>query len=64
MLIRKCDRCGAAYDDYFDRDKKDGYNAIKTVHVQMGGGSWTADTFDLCPECKKSFHAWLMEGGK
>ena len=63
MLIRKCDRCGAAYDDYFDK-RKDSYNAIKTADVRIDNSSWIRTTFDICPECKKSFHAWLMESDK
>ena len=64
MRIRKCDRCGAAYEDYFDRTKKGNYNAINTVDRSIDNSSWTNDTFDICPECKKSFHAWLMGNDK
>lgn len=59
MMIRRCDRCGAAYEpksltiDCFD------VNAIMTIECDMADQWANCDIYDLCPDCLADFARWL-----
>ena len=59
MIARKCDRCGALFEEV------DGCRA----HVQYGKvdrvRSWSPDSKDLCQKCNEEFLCWInMEENK
>lgn len=59
MLIRRCDRCGVAYEpkslviDCYD------VNAIITIECDMTDDWTSGGTYDLCPDCLNSLNDWL-----
>ena len=64
MPIRRCDRCGVAYDPKAQVinvcDVK--VNAIKTgcfYYIYYGGSFSNGIVYDLCPDCLKSLENWL-----
>lgn len=49
MLARKCDLCGAFYDEIEDDLKC--INGIAWINIDNKGEITTGDAYDLCPDC-------------
>ena len=66
-IARKCDRCGALYEQYSTRVKEtEGITAINGFAFMMrkdGGIGYVIEDHprDLCPDCTESLLAWLWE---
>lgn len=56
---KKCDRCGAYYDKYGDRDHA---NAICVENDDFAGKVPCDKKYDLCPSCMAFIHEWLKNG--
>ena len=64
-MAKKCDRCGAFYENYTtQRSKKEGrVNTIQTKETDENGNiAFTVNTYDLCPDCMKEFFSWFDLG--
>lgn len=59
MLIRRCDRCGVAYDPKAQVIHACDVNAIKTGCRYSDNNFRDGLVYDLCPDCIKSFDDWL-----
>lgn len=59
MDAMKCDRCGVLYENYADGLEE--FTSIRTIFRCLKNGDSWFDTYDLCPECKKSFSDWLNQ---
>lgn len=61
-LAKKCDRCGKLYEHYPTGSKQQ-YNAIRRLcKTENGGITSEGLSIDLCPECMKSFDAFMLRG--
>ena len=49
MLARKCDLCGAFYDEIEDDLQR--VNGIAWINIDNKGEITTCDAYDLCPDC-------------
>lgn len=59
MLIRRCDRCGVAYDPKVQAINACDVNAIKTGYRYSDNSFRDGIVYDLCPDCLKSLDDWL-----
>ena len=59
MLIRRCDRCGVAYDPEAQVINTRDVNAIKTGYRYSDNSFRGGLVYDLCPDCLKSLKNWL-----
>ena len=60
MTIKKCDRCGAYYDD----NTKCEITGVHIIGVATTIGKYVKDiqlyrNYDLCDDCRRSFYKWL-----
>ena len=52
MLVKRCDRCGAYYQNYSVLKGKRVPNAVRTINRdETNDGVMGYKTYDLCPEC-------------
>lgn len=64
-IARKCDRCGAFYDEYqntkYFNNGRDGVNGVQFVHIdrQKYAEGTKNDTYDLCPCCLEAIHQYI-----
>lgn len=64
MDAKKCDRCGAYYDNEKEHARESAFfDQIYKINSFMPLGSNTRKKFDFCPDCRKAF-VEFMEGGK
>jgi predicted nucleic acid-binding Zn-ribbon protein len=68
-MARKCDRCGALYEQYSTRFKEAvgiaDINGFMFVKRRSDSSDYITEDRprDLCPDCTKSILAWLLEKG-
>lgn len=55
MRIRKCDRCGVAYENYMDEHNTLGITTFNLEGKAVRTGMW----FDLCPDCMSELKNWI-----
>ena len=55
----KCDRCGKFFE-YHPNDT----NGVALLNYDVGKDKYTEDddTYDLCPDCVKSWEDWFKRG--
>lgn len=58
MLARKCDRCGAFYDEGNITERDIHY--IKTLKRIAGDVCEVNQQYDLCEACADDFIRWIM----
>lgn len=56
--IKKCDRCGKAYDPY--NMKIDLYDDWWRYSIHKDCHPYEEIKIDLCPECKKELFNWIQ----
>lgn len=66
-MARKCDRCGALYEQYSTKLKEaegiDRINGFAFMKRRDGMSDYMIEDHprDLCPDCTESLFAWLWE---
>lgn len=66
-MARKCDRCGALYEQYSTKVKEAegiaGINGFMFMQRRCGSADYITEDRprDLCPDCAESLLAWLWE---
>lgn len=60
-LVKKCDRCGATYEPYNQKQNAELINGILTLNIDMRQNYFTNTIIDLCPDCCEKFNMWLKD---
>lgn len=61
MLVKRCDRCGAYYQNYSVLKGKRVPNAVRTINRdETNDGVMVYKTYDLCPECIIRFVGFMQ----
>ena len=61
MLVKRCDRCGAYYQNYSVLKGKRIPNAVRTINRDEANDSaMVYKTYDLCPECIIRFVGFIQ----
>lgn len=66
-MARKCDRCGALYEQYSTKVKEAvgiaAINGFAFMRRRDGMSDYMIEDYprDLCPDCTESLLAWLWE---
>lgn len=58
-LAKKCDRCGAFYNNYNEAQNPKKINAIMTLNTDKYNKYFSNEILNLCPNCEQNFWKWL-----
>lgn len=61
MIAKKCDRCGALYEEYNTRNSADEINGVNLLNIDNKQSYYFHGPYDLCPACADGLMRWFKK---